>query len=380
MPDDYDPTSNKRVRTVPVDPANDAVATATVLIDSEGMVYDSNNPQLIEVTDTKQSLRMPAVSAIYGEDIHLADGAFAGTPLKIYNAEVALWTASAPVGPGNFTAVSGEQNNTDGGASSAKWTTPNVGDTIQFLGAPVDLSNYVALTFWVYIAGGYSVGDTIVVYGWDGGLVGVEVPIEPKFNILQPGAWQFIDIRLPEMELETATVDAIRLRLISKSGQAPTVYFDDFQWEKEAGEVPFVIASPPGFEFSITHLSVTLMGDNSIEPAIDPTRLIDEPALAKGLLTNVYLGGVMTPIQGVLRSNCDFYDSDFRVDGIPMSGNGKTCLKMRLDFDSPLRLTTPADWTPGDPLLDFFQVTVRDNMQGFIRVRLAAYGGIKPLP
>jgi hypothetical protein len=362
--------------------ADSSTAAASVAYDADGNVYSAANPALFERTDTKLPVKVPAISAIYGEDLHAVNGAFAGTPLKMYNADALLWTIAALIGPGNFTAVSAEQNHTPAGANAAKWTTPNVGDTIEVnSGGSVDLNNYVSLTFWIYISTGYSPGDTIVVYWWDGAnVVGLEVDIAPKINILQPGSWQLVDLPLTAMQAETATVESLRLRFTAKVGQAPTVYLDDFQLEETSGEEPFFIAAPAGFEFTINHISGVILGTNAIAPSIDPNTLLDGPALTNGLLISVWIGGMPTPIQTVFRVFCDFADNDFKTDGIPYHGGGSTCVKLLLVFDSPLKFSTPADWVPGDPLLDFFLVEVRDNLTIYDRFRFAGFGGLKLLP
>ena len=77
-------------------------------------------------------------------------------------------------------------------------------------------------------------GDSISIYGWDtssSSQVGISVNLQDYFNWYQFDTWHKISIPLVDMELNSSTLDAIRIKQIADEGKAPRYYLDDIQFE-----------------------------------------------------------------------------------------------------------------------------------------------------
>lgn len=189
------------------------------------------------------------------------DGSFGGTPEVIHNGiDSVEWLGSNIVGA-KVTFNSTEQKHS--GSNSVKVNKANVGNIWQFYkGSNLTLSAWQAFSLWIYVESGWTVGDSFSFYGYDTGTglqVGDAVNLADHFNELDFGVWQKLSIPLTEMNLETGTIDALRMECTAKSGAGVVFYVDDMQVEETSGLVTFKIEAPQGTKFIIDQFRFTFI-------------------------------------------------------------------------------------------------------------------------
>lgn len=191
------------------------------------------------------------------------DFSFGGTPDGIHNGtDSVLYTAAAISGT-KFTFDSTDQANS--GTKSIKSNKAQVGNIMEFdRGSDVDLSNFVAITLFVYVDNGWSPAsaDSVTIYGWDTGTasqIGDAVVLEGFFNETTFGFWQKITIPLEDMTLSSATVDAFRVEIVARSGGGALFYIDDMQVEETGAAAIFKVQAPIGLFYIIQSISFSFV-------------------------------------------------------------------------------------------------------------------------
>jgi hypothetical protein len=194
---------------------------------------------------------LPFFNPTYGVDMNI-NAAYSGTPESIHNGtDNVYWTATAISGV-KFTFDSLLQNHTPAGTKSVWSNRSAVGDTAQFAkGSSLDLSDYVAITFWIYVEDNWAAGDSVILYGWDTatGAVGISIAIEDYIESGRFGSWQKAAVPLEQMNLVGETVDSLRLEIATRSGLAPSFFIDDIQFEEVGEAAVFTLAPDPGTWF-----------------------------------------------------------------------------------------------------------------------------------
>lgn len=221
---------------------------------------------------------------------------FGGVPVQIHDGtDSVLWTGSSIVGA-SFTFDSAAQNHTVAGAKSIEIDNAAVDDVLQLAkGADLDCNSYSAITLWIYVDKDWIPGDSIELYGWDtdtNSQVGAEIKLEEHFDYSILDEWQKVAIGLDDMgALATSTtLDALRIRIVSKAGiKSPKFYIDDFQFEETGEPVDFVVEPKKGTWLYLTAFDVTMvdayvstLADNSM-PKIPYAGFLGVSALTIGL-------------------------------------------------------------------------------------------------
>jgi len=309
----------------------------------------------------------------YGIDMNVDTGAL-GTPEKVHNGiDDTLWTGSDIVG-----AIKAfdddDQNHTDGGEYSVKVENENVNDVFQFAkGSDLDCTDYVALTMWIYVDKDWKAGDSVEIYGWDTGTnaqIGDAVSLEDYFTYNNYDVWQKITIPLTDMGAlaSSTTLDALRVRQVSKEGKGPKYYLDDIQFEETGVPIAFTLEAEKGTwlhvdEFTISvadALASTLL--NAALPYLSYDKMLGE-TLVSGINYQREQDGEVLFSQTV-KNLIEF----LQLAGTSVSGSGSdgtnTWVTLKVLHQEPLVLKPEND--------DKLSWTVSEDLSGLLHFRISA--------
>jgi len=301
--------------------------------------------------------------------------AFSGTPDKIHDGtDSVLWTATDIVGGGKTTFNSADQNHTPAGELSIKVDNAPVDDVYQIAkGSDVTMSNYVALTMWVYVDKNWKALDAVEMYCWDNGTntqIGTAVDLSDYFEFLNYGIWQRIVIPLTDFgEASGSTiVDAFRVIQLSGEGKAPKYYLDDIQLEEAGTPVKFSIKADKGTWLYVDEFTIS-MADNisgTLADATMPYLAYDKflgVSLVSGLnYQRVEDGNIV--FSATILSMMDF----LQLPGTEVSAYGSdgtnTWVTLKAKHIEPLLLKSEDE----DELI----FTVSDDLSGLLHLRISA--------
>jgi len=318
-------------------------------------------------------LTQPAVNDTYGNQMAVAF-AFGGSPVEVHDGlDTTLWTGSAISGSKwDFNKTSPAQE----GADSVEFDKGTVGDTAQFAkGSSQALTpaTFTHLTLWVYPSANWST-DSVGIFGWDTGtglMVGNSVPLEDYFDQVEFGVWSQCVIPLADMGLGTATIDAIRVRLDSKQGQAPTFYMDQIQFEETGtAGAEFVIAPPDGKIFEVDVLSMTMVDaldisvTNGTAPGLAYNQFLGVSQLSAGILIQIHQDNVVTAQQ--LLTNLEETVSAGGVLSNVMCDGTNTSMTVTTQWRSPVVLNSRTN--------DRITVTLNDDLGGLLSFKSFGLG------
>ena len=359
----------------------------TLLQGSEGLIADivnedENNALVVATRPLKTFNNKPQfyLDADGSKDMNV-NVTYTGTPDKVHDGtDSALWTATAIVGAARWTFDSTDQNHTPAGTKSIKATVTIGGDVMQLAkGSNVDLSNYSAVTGWVYITS-WSVGARINMYGWDTGTglqVGDIVDISEYVDITQLNEWQQVAIPLGEFGLSASTIDAFRITIV-KGILNPDFYLDDIQIEEVGEQVEFTIEPQKGKWLHIKEFGITIvdeydstLADSSI-PNIPYLGFLGVGALQRGILIQrIQLGEVL--FQATMKNMVDFLAlTNMRIVSQGFDGTN-TWIKLVQELAVPLILKSENE--------DRHRYVIRDNLSGLkvLWVNVATYEEDRPI-
>ena len=238
----------------------------------------------------------------YGHNMNIALG-FAGVPVPIHNGiDNAYWTAF--VVSGTWTFDSAAQAHT--GAKSIDGTATVNNDIAQIAkGASQDLTDYVAITGWIYLSLWDDRGRKgIRLYGWDIGTstrVGIVVNLKNYINIGLTGSWQKFAIPLEDMNLVDQAIDAVRIQTIDVGpGVAPNYYLDDIQIEEQVATQEFSIAPIDHKWLYVNNYSIFIAGAHAgiladaTMPCLSSDKLLGVASLTHGILYQRVINGRIT--------------------------------------------------------------------------------------
>lgn len=294
------------------------------------------------------------------------DFSFTGTPVGVHNGiDSTLWTAVSVIGT-KYTFNSTDQFNS--GAASVKSNKASVGNVMEFdRGSNLDLSNYVAITMYIYVDNGWSPSntDSMSVCGWDTAtlaIVGVAVRIEDYFNETEFGIWQKVTIPLGDMALSGETIDAIRIEVIARSGGGPLYYIDDFQIENTGGSEIFKAEAPRGKKFLVESLSFlfidaldTTLASNSM-PNLSYDKILGLPTLPNGIVFQRTSKGEVL-FSANIKSISDSIRSGGNLKNIISDGTN-TSITLETVFMEPLVLDARK--------ADAISIIISDDLSGLI--------------
>ena len=264
---------------------------SVVKVNSENALVVATCPLRKYYYQTKQF-----VNDAYGANMNI-DAAASGTPLEIHDGtDSVLWTASVIVG-GKFTFNSVDQNHTPAGALSIKLDNGALNDTFQLAAAaPVDLSNYVSLSMWIYVDKDWSIDDEIEVVGWDtatGLEIGNPVGIGNYFNSTDNDTWHKAIISFLDMGVTNLTIDALRFTITKKAGKSPKCYFDDIAFEESGAPIDFCIKPDLGTWYIVDSIRAVMvrahdstLANNSI-PNLAYNKLLGLSSLIAGITVRI---------------------------------------------------------------------------------------------
>lgn len=311
----------------------------------------------------------------YGIDMNV-NAATGGTPLKVHNGiDDALWTGSSILGS-KFTF-----NSTDfahAGSNSIKIDNPKVGNILQLAkGSSLDVSGYVSLTMWVYVASNWGLGDSISIYGWNTGtglVVGNSVNLENYFNYSVFGVWRKISIPLSAMSLASGTIDALRVQVLSRGGPlSPTFYLDDMQFEETGAPIAFKVEPDKGTWFHVTSLS------QSFADAYDGT--LTDGTMFK-LSYDKILGETLAVgylYRKIINNLVDFSITKKSLSNILQFPNAK--ISSVIDDGTNVFLSTQSDFVYPLVLksedLDRLEMVVQEDLTGLLLMRISVDGYVE---
>ena len=234
---------------------------------------------------------LPAFNPTFGAEM-AQNFSFGGTPEGVHNGlDSVLWTATNEAG-NKFSFNSTDQAHS--GAQSIKANKPAVNNVMQIdNGSNIDLSNFKALTMFIYVSNSWGTGDSFSIYGWDtasGQTIGNEVFLEDFFNETDFGQWHKVVIGLDDLGLSSATIDSFRIECVSTSGQSPTFYIDDFQIEETGNTSIFTLTTGNDTLMEVHQISFSIVAPLDIRLADATTtnlsydKFLNLNALDNGLL------------------------------------------------------------------------------------------------
>jgi hypothetical protein len=218
------------------------------VIDDSHYQYNTHHGLVVYTDELKHYDNAPQyfLNELYGDEI-AQDASAGGTPLEVHNGiDDILWTATDIVGGGKTTFNSTDRSYT--GTNSVKVDNSPVGDVFQFdKGSDLDCSGYVSISMWINVDKDWKAGDTIELYGWDTGIglqVGDAVDLSDYFTYNQYDVWHKLSIPLTDMGALAAyaTLDALRVRIVTAEGKSAKFYMDVMQFEQTGTPIEYSIA------------------------------------------------------------------------------------------------------------------------------------------
>lgn len=298
---------------------------------------------------------------------------YAGTPDKIHDGtDSVLWTASTITGDWTFDST--DQNHTPAGSKSIDATATKNGHVMQLAkGSSIDLSNYSAITGWVYLVD-WSVGSGINMWGFDTGTglqVGDIVDISKYLDTTILNAWQKFAIPLSDFGLATSTIDAFRIMTV-KGLIDQDYYLDDLQVEETGTPVEFTIEPRKGTWLHMKRIDLTIVDEydatlaDSTLPNIPYEGFLGVGSLAVGILIQrIQRDEVL--FQAIMKDLIDFMSlADMKIVGSGFDGTN-TWIKLSQEMEVPLILKSEDS--------DKHRYVIRDNLSGLkvLWVNVATY-------
>jgi hypothetical protein len=276
-----------------------------------------------------------------------------------------------------FTNPSTEQANT--GTQSLKWDRPSVGHVGQFAkGSDLNATDYVAVSFFVYVGSGYDLDDQITFCLWDvtgNQIVGNSIDLKDFFFPLDFGLWQKITIPFSDLGVALQTFSGMRFKFEAVNQQAPLIYIDDIQLEEQTGSAVYTAKPPVQTRAYIDNLRMLISSDTLVTSAatgaldgasynIDYSKFLGLDSLETGFV----LRKVKADGEGFTRTMKNFTDLlffGFKIESMTSFDN-KTQIVLRLDFPFPQILESSEN--------EEMTVTLFDNLVGLSLLQIVAIG------
>jgi len=194
------------------------------------------------------------------------------------------WTMSNEVG-GKWTA-----NSTDrpyAGATSLKCDNPAVDDVVDLYentgpGTDIDMTaTYIALTFWINVDKDWKAGDSFSIYAYKDTTtqVGNKVYLEDYFDYDNYDIYQFINIPLTDMGIESSSLDAFRIENEAREGgKSPKFYVDNMNLETTGVPLIYTVKPDRGTWLHVKAFQTTFVDafDNTLADASVPNLSYDK--------------------------------------------------------------------------------------------------------
>ena len=321
---------------------------------------------------------LPAFNPLLGIEM-ARDFSFSGTPVGVHNGTDAVqWTGTAITGT-KFTFDSTDQANS--GTKSVKTNNAVVGNVMEFdKGSDIDLSNYVAITMFIYVSSNWSglSADSIILYGWDTGTglqIESSVRLEDYFNEVIFNTWHKVSIPLGDFNLQSSTIDAFRVEVSARSGAGPTFYIDDFQVEEASGAAKFNVVAPQqtiyliqSISFSFVDALDTTLASNSMHN-LSYDKILGLSELSAGIVFQRRRKGTVL-FSAAVKSIGDSIKGGATLKNVISDGTN-TCITLETDFISPALLDSRED--------DAIELILSDDLSGLISFTAIFKGKTRPV-
>lgn len=301
------------------------------------------------------------------------NAAFSGTPLGIHNGtDSTLWTASALSGTWTFNSTA--QAHT--GTRSIDATATHSNQEAQFeYGSTATVSNYTAITGWIYITkwGAPLDRDVSLYFRLSGSTVSDIISLRPFINIGMIDEWQKFTIPLDDFALSSVTVNQLIVRTSGTSGNAPDYYLDDIQLEESGIEI-YQVAPNKGEILRIDQISIAMADAydgtlaNASHPNIKYNQFLGVASLTNGLALRRTSNGAILPGTVIYRNHLDL----MAFPGIEYQSGGdatNTWVAYKTRLSHPLELDSRKKET--------LQLVLSDDLSGLLYFRIFIGGTIE---
>lgn len=340
---------------------------------------DTNENGLITITHPLREYQFAQrffLNPYYGVDMNQNGTGFQDITELIYDENTgppAEWTWSAIVGLWDFASTTQHYN----GSYSIDGTQTGNGSISQGAnGALFDLSDYDYLIGHIYITAWSALGTKqILIRGYNTGtgtIVGNNVDIGNYVNKTILNTWQRFIIPLVDMNLQTQTIDAIRIQTVSTGGGvAPNYYLDVIEFGGSVGTDTTGVLEysvEPGREehLHICGINLTLVDDydstlaNATMSKLPYNSLLGIPELENGILFRVKSNGRIL-FTSIFKTFFDFITLTPARADCHGSDGATTWLKLCIEFVQPIILKAEEE-----DKLSFF---IQDDLSSLLRMR-----------
>jgi len=315
----------------------------------------------------------PFLSSTYGASLN-QNVTVGGTPEIIHSgvADSVAWTGS------NVTGTKVAFNSTVRiitGTQSIQVDNPTLLDTWQFLRASTTaLTGFETLTFNVNVDSAWTLGDVVSMFAWDSASalqVGDAVNINDYFDPFNFDVDQSVSIPIEDFNVGTDSIDAFRMTLTEKDGQAPTFYLDDITLQQTGAPASFFLRPDSGFIYTVDRIFLTFADDinisvtNGTAAGLSHDQIMGIASLPFGLILRRIVDGLIVQTS-IIRNIGDLMAVGGTVSDVVCDGTD-TLVTMALDF-------TALDLVLTSSTLDHMEVIVNDNLSPLTRFNIVSLG------
>ena len=230
---------------------------------SENQIVDSGQTDFEDtvcVGMTADATGYAAVTVVVNDTTLTCDADICPNGNEAYTVGAA-WTFSEPTGTKWVEDDTGQYH---AGAASLKCDNANVNDVMQILnpnGEDVAMSNFTAITMWIYVDKDWAGGDSVSMYGMiDGAQVGDKVYLEDYFDFSNYDIWQYIDIPLSDMGTSASSIDALRFENEAREGgKSPKFWIDEIKLQSSGTPIDYEVIPDKGTWFHVKAFQTTFV-------------------------------------------------------------------------------------------------------------------------
>ena len=308
------------------------------------------------------------------------DASFSGTPEKIHNGTDSVEWAGSNITGSSVTFSSTDTNPPllgswpTSGTKSIKIDRASVNDVWEFnRGSSTSGSSWVAISMNVYIASGWTSGDSVAIYAYDSNTtsqVGDSVLIEDYINEFDFSVDQEIGIPLTDMNIGSSSFDAIRMEIVGKHGVAPVWYMDAIKLQETSGSEEFKVSAPTGTKYYVSEFKFTYIGLNTTTlpdgtmPRLTYNGILNTPKLGQGIGFARIKDG-KTIFDARVTCLADSTRAGAVLENV-YADNTTAHMTLNTKFTAPVLLDSRYD--------DSIAVTIRDDLSGLLSFTAVALG------
>ena len=296
------------------------------------------------------------------------NASFSGTPLGVHNGtDNVYWTGSAISGSWIFDSTVQAK---DGTKSINATNTTNNNEALLST-SNTDLSNYTAVTGWIYITDWSDRGtlkEVEMEFRNSGTVTGTFINLSTYINEFDLDVWQKFTIPLTDFGAATSTVNELVIRTRDIGGGPPPDYFLDVIQLEETG-TPIIYEIKPEAQYGFIDTLGWVIA-NSVPSTVTNGTLL---GLAYDNLLGVTLTNGVT-VQSIrngeekfsanIKNLGDVLQSPGQEIVSHMSDGTNTFIKMEIQFKEMLPFNKATD--------DSFRIIIADDLSGLLTLRFAS--------